>query len=249
MQRRAAEDLQKLVTDALVERGFVYEGAKAFATPRRLALARRRPARAGRRTCARSARARASARPSRRSKASSRRRPRLASTEAKIEQRPKKGEFYVAVDREAGPPDAGGHRRDRARRSSAPSRGRNRCAGARPPRSRVACAGCARCTSIVCTFGPETEEPEVVAFEVDGIRSGDVTYGHRFMAPDADQGAPLRRLRARRWSRPRSCSTPTAARTSSSPTPRTSPSRRASSWSRTRACSRRSPASSNGRWC
>ena len=38
MQRRAAEDLQKLVTDALVERGFVYEGAKAFATPRRLAL-------------------------------------------------------------------------------------------------------------------------------------------------------------------------------------------------------------------
>ena len=38
MQRRAAEDLKKLVTDALVERGFLYEGAKAFATPRRLAL-------------------------------------------------------------------------------------------------------------------------------------------------------------------------------------------------------------------
>src|ERR671913_224091 len=38
MQRRAAEDLKKLVTDALVERGFVYEGAKAYATPRRLAL-------------------------------------------------------------------------------------------------------------------------------------------------------------------------------------------------------------------
>src|SRR3954463_241088 len=38
MQRRAAEDLRKLVTDALVERGFLYEGAKAFATPRRLAL-------------------------------------------------------------------------------------------------------------------------------------------------------------------------------------------------------------------
>ncbi|MCD6071370.1 MAG: glycine--tRNA ligase subunit beta, partial [Microvirga sp.] len=31
MQRRAAEDLKKLVTDALVERGFLYEGAKAFA--------------------------------------------------------------------------------------------------------------------------------------------------------------------------------------------------------------------------
>ena len=39
--------------------------------------------------------------------------------------------------------------------------------------------------SIVCTFGPETEEPVVVDFEVDGIRSGNVTYGHRFHAPDA----------------------------------------------------------------
>src|SRR3954466_4556548 len=38
MQRRAAEDLRKLVTDALVEAGLVYEGAKAFVTPRRLAL-------------------------------------------------------------------------------------------------------------------------------------------------------------------------------------------------------------------
>ncbi len=62
MQRRAAEDLKKLVTDALVERGFLYEGAKAFATPRRLALhvAGCRPAA---RPCARSAAARASARP------------------------------------------------------------------------------------------------------------------------------------------------------------------------------------------
>src|SRR5262249_13438667 len=39
MQARAAEDLKKLVTDALVEAGLVYEGAKAFVTPRRLALA------------------------------------------------------------------------------------------------------------------------------------------------------------------------------------------------------------------
>ena len=39
--------------------------------------------------------------------------------------------------------------------------------------------------SIVCTFGPETEEPVVVDFEVDGIRSGNVTYGHRFHAPGA----------------------------------------------------------------
>ena len=65
--------------------------------------------------------------------------------------------------------------------------------------------------SILCTFGPETEEPEIVPFEVDGIAAGNVTYGHRFLAPDADHGAPLRRLRAERWSAPRSCSTPTAA--------------------------------------
>src|SRR5438309_10139252 len=39
MQPRAAEDLKKLVTGRLVDAGLVYEGAKAFATPRRLALA------------------------------------------------------------------------------------------------------------------------------------------------------------------------------------------------------------------
>jgi glycyl-tRNA synthetase beta chain len=38
--------------------------------------------------------------------------------------------------------------------------------------------------TIVCTFGPETEDPEVVRFSVDGVESGDVTYGHRFMAPE-----------------------------------------------------------------
>ena len=39
MQSRAAEDLRKAVTDRLVDAGLVYEGAKAFVTPRRLALA------------------------------------------------------------------------------------------------------------------------------------------------------------------------------------------------------------------
>ena len=38
MQARAADDLKKIVTDRLVDAGLVYEGAKAFATPRRLAL-------------------------------------------------------------------------------------------------------------------------------------------------------------------------------------------------------------------
>jgi glycyl-tRNA synthetase beta chain len=38
MQARAAEDLKKLVTDGLVERGLTYEGAAAHAGPRRLTL-------------------------------------------------------------------------------------------------------------------------------------------------------------------------------------------------------------------
>ena len=38
MQARAADDLCKLITDRLVEAGLTYEGAKAFVTPRRLAL-------------------------------------------------------------------------------------------------------------------------------------------------------------------------------------------------------------------
>ena len=38
MQRKAAEDLKKAVTNALVDAGLVYESAKAFVTPRRLAL-------------------------------------------------------------------------------------------------------------------------------------------------------------------------------------------------------------------
>lgn len=38
MQARAAADLQKLVTDGVVEAGLTYDGARCFATPRRLAL-------------------------------------------------------------------------------------------------------------------------------------------------------------------------------------------------------------------
>src|SRR5690606_42060378 len=37
--------------------------------------------------------------------------------------------------------------------------------------------------SIPCVFGPETGEPVVVDFAVAGLRSGNVTYGHRFHAP------------------------------------------------------------------
>src|ERR1700739_1265967 len=38
MQAKAADDLRRMVTDRLVAEGLVYDGARAFATPRRLAL-------------------------------------------------------------------------------------------------------------------------------------------------------------------------------------------------------------------
>src|SRR3954464_7584110 len=38
MQAKAADDLRRLVTEKLVAHSLVYEGAKAFATPRRLTL-------------------------------------------------------------------------------------------------------------------------------------------------------------------------------------------------------------------
>ena len=37
--------------------------------------------------------------------------------------------------------------------------------------------------SIVATFGPETEQPDIVPFAIDGIAAGDATHGHRFLAP------------------------------------------------------------------
>ena len=39
--------------------------------------------------------------------------------------------------------------------------------------------------AIVATFGPETEEPEIVPVAIDGVTSGNTTYGHRFLAPGA----------------------------------------------------------------
>src|SRR6516162_3431648 len=39
MQARAADDLRRLITQRLLDAGLVYEDAKAFVTPRRLALA------------------------------------------------------------------------------------------------------------------------------------------------------------------------------------------------------------------
>jgi glycyl-tRNA synthetase beta chain len=200
MQRRAAEDLKKLVTDALVERGFLYEGARAFATPRRLALHVAglpvkgrdvREERKGPRVGAPDAAVKGFLKSAG-----------LASIdEAKIERDPKKGEFYVAlIDRAGQPtPDALAEILPAIVKSFPWPKSMRWGAASREPGS---LRWVRPLQSIVCTFGPETEDPEIVRFEVDGIVSGDTTFGHRFLAPDpvrvrrfADYAPALERAR------------------------------------------------------
>jgi glycyl-tRNA synthetase beta chain len=177
MQARAAADLQKLVTDRLVAAGLVYEGAKAFATPRRLTLS-------------------VHGVPSRQPDVKEERKgPKVGAPEQAIAgflraagltsidqakvQADKKGDFYVAVTEKAGKPaiDVLAEMLPEIIRIFPwPKQmrwGAGRLTWVRPLHS------------ILATFGPETEEPDVVAFSVDGIAAGNQTRGHRFMAPGA----------------------------------------------------------------
>jgi glycyl-tRNA synthetase beta chain len=178
MQRKAAEDLKSLVTDALVDAGLPYEGAKAFATPRRLALhvagvpagsAPTREERKGPRVGA----------PEKAVEGFLRGAGLNSVDEAEIQSDPKKGEFYVAVIEKPGrsaidiiadfmPGILRGFPWPKSMRW-----GTTATRWVRPLHS------------IVASFGPETEEPEVVPFEFDGIRSGKTTRGHRFLADEA----------------------------------------------------------------
>ena len=175
MQARAAEDLRKLVTDRLVAAGLVYEGAQGFATPRRLALS-------------------VHGVPARQPDIKEEKKgPRVGAPEnaiagflkaaglksikdAKV-QPDKKGDFYVAVIEKQGRaaidviaemiPDV-------VRTFPWPKSmrwGSGRLNWVRPLHS------------IIATFGPETEEPDIVRFSVDGLAASDETRGHRFMAP------------------------------------------------------------------
>lgn len=183
MQRRAAEDLKKLVTDALVARGFLYEGARAFSTPRRLALhIAGLPARGE-------------------AVREERRGPRVGAPEAAVQgflkgaglasldqattvTDPKKGEFYLAVIERPGREtlDVLAELLPEIVRSFPwPKSMRWGAASAEPGSLRWV----RPLQSIVATFGPETETPEVVPVSVGGIAAGTVTYGHRFLAPEA----------------------------------------------------------------
>jgi glycyl-tRNA synthetase beta chain len=182
MQARAAEDLRKAVTDRLVDAGLVYDGAKTFVTPRRLALAVQGvPVR----------------QPDRREEKKG---PRVGAPESAIAgflkaaglkslaeakvQPDKKGDFYVAVVEKPGraaleviseilPEVIKTFPWPKSMRWGPQSKDAGALRWVRPLHS------------ILATFGPETEEPDIVPFTVDGMTAGNLTCGHRFLAPDA----------------------------------------------------------------
>jgi glycyl-tRNA synthetase beta chain len=183
MQAKAADDLRRMVTDKLVAEGLVYEGAKAFATPRRLALT-------------------VHGIPARQSDLKEERRgPRVGGADAaiqgflkatglariedaKIQTDPKKGDFYIALIEKPGratidvlaeilPVIIRTFPWPKSMRWGERSAKSGSLSWVRPLHS------------IIATFGLETEEPDVVKFAVDGIEAGQTTFGHRFMAPSA----------------------------------------------------------------
>src|SRR6201991_4842388 len=188
MQAKAADDLRRMVTDKLVAEGLVYEGAKAFATPRRLALT-------------------VHGIPARQPDLKEERKgPRVGGPESAIQgflkatglssvneakiQNDKKGDFYIALIEKPGRPAIDvladilpviirTFPWPKSMRWGARSAKSGSLSWVRPLHA------------IIATFGLETEDPDVVKFSIDGIETGQTTYGHRFMAPSA---IPVRRF-------------------------------------------------------
>lgn len=181
MQRQAADDLKRLVTDALVEQGLTYEGACAYATPRRLSLqivglparqANIREERKGPRVGAPEASIQGFLKSA----------GLTSLDQATIEKDQKKGEFYVAVIERKGsntidilaailPVIIKSFPWPKSMRWGAASANPDALRWVRPLHS------------ILATFGPETETPDIIPFSVDQIHVGATTYGHRFLAP------------------------------------------------------------------
>jgi glycyl-tRNA synthetase beta chain len=181
MQAKAADDLRKMVTDKLVAEGLVYEGAKAFATPRRLTLTvqgipARQPdlkeEKKGPKVGA----------PDGAVQGFLRSAGLKSLDEAVIQKDPKKGDFYVALIEKTGRPsiDVLAEMLPVIIRTFPwPKQMRWGERSAKPG----ALTWVRPLHSIIALFGPETEEPEIIKFEVDGIAGGNITYGHRFLAP------------------------------------------------------------------
>ncbi len=168
MQAKAAEDLKSLITTGLVEAGLTYEGAQVHATPRRLVLSVE-----GLNAKAADTR-------------EERKGPKVDAPQAAIDgflrstglsldqlqkQEDKKGAFYIAVIRKDG----------RAASEIIAALVPDVIRKFPWPKSMRWGSGTLRWVrplhSIICTF-----DGEVVAFDVDGIRSGNSTRGHRFLS-------------------------------------------------------------------
>ncbi|SIP98639.1 glycyl-tRNA synthetase beta chain [Rhizobium sp. RU35A] len=195
MQRKAAGDLKKLVTDALVEAGLTYEGAREYWTPRRLTLDIRG-------LTARSADQREEIKgpstkaPEQAVQGFLRKAGLAAVSEAQVVSDPKKGDFYVAVVTKPGRPAEeiigevmpGIIRAfpwPKSMRSGAASMPKGMRFGGIDGKGSESLRWVRPLQSIVCLFGPEHDETQVIPFEVDGIVASNITYGHRFHAPDA----------------------------------------------------------------
>lgn len=180
MQRKAASDLKKLVTDGLVEAGLTYEAAREYWTPRRLTLDIRgltiRSKDAHEEIKGPSTKA-----PEQAIQGFLRKAGYTDIAQAHVHSDPKKGDFYVAhivkpgraaeeIIAELIPQVIRDFPWPKSMRWGKASAKSGALRWVRPLQS------------ILCTFGPETEEPVVVDFTVGGIRSGNVTYGHRFMS-------------------------------------------------------------------
>lgn len=177
-QRRAAENLKKLVTDVLVERGLLYEGAVSFATPRRLTLsvvglpaasAATKIERKGPRTDA----------PEKAIEGFLRAAGLTSVDQATVQNDPKKGDFFVAITEKPGEnttdivADIVPTLIEKFPWPKSMRWGSGKLTWIRPLRA------------ITATFAVEGDETQTIEFEVGGVKSGNTTYGHRFLAPGA----------------------------------------------------------------
>lgn len=195
MQRKAAGDLKKMVTDALVDAGLTYEGAREYWTPRRLTLDIRG-------LTARSADIKEE------KKGPSTSAPQGAIDgflrgagltsidQAIVKTDPKKGDFYVAYMEKPGraaeeiiadvmPGIIRTFPWPKSMRSGFASMPKGSGYGGIEGKGMESLRWVRPLQSIVCTFGPEHDEVQVIPFEIDGIVASNITYGHRFHAPDA----------------------------------------------------------------
>lgn len=180
MQRKAAGDLKKIVTNKLVDCGLVYEAAREYWTPRRLTLDIR--GLTPRSKDVHEERKGPSVKAPEQAIAGFLRSAGLNDiSEAEIVSDPKKGDFYVAKIVKKGrsaeeiiadimPDIIRSFPWPKSMRWGSQSADKNALHWVRPLKN------------ILCVFGPENADTEVIPFEINGLTSNNITYGHRFLS-------------------------------------------------------------------